>query len=153
MVSAMNDRPSWVTVTEAADLLGKSRRTIRRWATQAKLPSKDTPKGKLVDVSGHLAGSERPSSDVGGLQGRVATLTADVDNLTEVVRSLADERDYLRDRVKAQEDLLHEQNVIIQTMQMTKQKALPDPAKRRSWWKRFSGWIDPTTETDEPAGE
>ncbi len=154
--NSMTNDSQWVTIPEASALLSKSERTIYRWVSANRLTVRDTPEGKLVDVSDEITlPGARPSdvSDSDTQTAEMAKLQSDNDRLSDRVSQMTDERDYLRQQVDRLEGLLESQNVIIQTMQMTKQKALPDPARRRSWWKRFSGWIDPTADVDEAQGE
>src|SRR3972149_10017759 len=80
-----NDR-NLVTIAQAARLLGKSEKTIRRWIHTGKIPVLDTPSGRRVDISAHV-------QDVTGTvsQQDVATLTAQIEGLQEQGRTLQDE--------------------------------------------------------------
>ena len=148
-----NNRTEWVPIAEAARLLSVNARTVRRWVSEGKIPAMRDGKRRLVDDSERLGEKEDKQPDNILLREENIKLRAEADSHSAIIRTLTGERDYLRQQVDRLEGLLESQNVIIQTMQMTKQKTLPDPAKRRSWWKRFSGWIDPTAGTDEPASE
>ncbi len=139
-----------VTMSEAMRLLGLSRSTVSRRLKDGTLTGRKHEGKWLIGLPVDAIGVA-PDTPV-DLREQVIHLTHQVDQLTNQVTQLADERDYLRQQVDRLEGLLESQNVIIQTMQMTKQKALPDPTKRRSWWKRFSGWIDPTADVDGMQG-
>jgi hypothetical protein len=52
-----------VPLADAARLLGKPERTLRRWAAQGRLPATRTVDGWLVDVEpGHVAASDRAAN-------------------------------------------------------------------------------------------
>ena len=81
----------WVRVGEAARILDKSERTVRRWMTGGKIPVDRTKDTVLVDISGidiskPDISEETPDvdtllSDVDRLQSDTAQLMSDVDRL------------------------------------------------------------------------
>ena len=80
----------WVTIAEAAQELGLSERTVRRWAEVGKLPIRREVHPHLVDIAGHNAAkSDTPT-------GRVAELEAELARLRERLQELTQERNYLR---------------------------------------------------------
>ncbi len=90
----------WVTIREASIILDRTRRTLRRWVTQGKLPIDRSPYPALVDIAGHLRPSE-PDTDappvspvtVEILQAQVAGLTAQVGQLQERLTEIRTDRD------------------------------------------------------------
>jgi excisionase family DNA binding protein len=51
-----------VPLAEAARLLGKPERTIRRWAAQGKLPATRTVDGWLVEIDGQVAATDHAAT-------------------------------------------------------------------------------------------
>jgi excisionase family DNA binding protein len=107
----------WVTVKEAAALLSKSDRTIRRMASDGRLTKRREGARLLVKVPDTL-GQE---SDTVISVSEVESLRAEVDRLRTKVDMLTDERDYLRSALA--------------TALQLRQAALEAP--RRSWLDRL----------------
>lgn len=82
----------WVTIPQAAALLDKTERTIRRWVTDGDIPSQHVGRRLMVDVGARVA----PETDPATLQKQVDLLRADVTHLQTLVDQLTGERDYLR---------------------------------------------------------
>ena len=110
---AGTDTTLWVTVREAAERLGKSERTIRRWIAAEKLRVDRTTPVMRVDIAGHVYDNagQTPVGDVtmpvsdrttpGVDAGRVAELEAEVTRLSAV---LAEVRDALQDARTERDD-------------------------------------------------
>jgi len=77
-------------VAEAAQALGVSQRTVRRWAQIGKLPIRRDCRPHVVDI----AGQTPDTSDA--VAGQVGDLEAEIARLREHVQELVQERDYLR---------------------------------------------------------
>ncbi len=120
------DSQQWVTVPEAGRLLNKSERTIHRWVSSGRLPSRKESGRLLVDVSDVLpvTGVSDPSSmavlrsKVTDLQGQVDILQSEVDNLRDLVDRQDREIEFLR---QAHAAALRLQQVAIEQ-------------PKRSWW-------------------
>ena len=117
---------NWTTIKESCRLLGKNDRTIRRWVTSGRLPCKRTSEGLRVDIaavmpSGNAAATDRAQADT-------ALLLAQIQHLTEQVRTLTEERDFLKDTLQRDQQLrLAELS--------THQLASTAEAGRRPFWK------------------
>ena len=89
----------WVTVAVAAEALGKSERTIRRWVASGKLPTDRTTPAILVDIAGHMPprGVPKPEGDttMPDVAGEVAALRAEIERLREALDTCQAERDRL----------------------------------------------------------
>lgn len=73
-----NDNAQWVTIVQAATILGKSERTVRRWATSKRLPIDCQATPSLVDISNEL------NEDSNGLNQQLSDterLQDEIDNL------------------------------------------------------------------------
>lgn len=117
----------WVSVSEAARLTGKSERTVRRWMAGGRLQKKDNVGELVVGVPPDLVTYDRQgrtTSDNAPLQTETLRLQAEVDKLSEIVRQLTGERDYLRQALAA--------------ALTAQQKALPEHTARPWWalWRR-----------------
>ena len=86
------DGDDWQTIPEAARTLGKSERTIYRWAREGRIPVDRTVSPIVVNVGDVAPAAARVAPAVGELEG----LRAEVDRLRERVQELVQERDYLR---------------------------------------------------------
>jgi hypothetical protein len=113
-----NDTNTWVSVSEAAELLGKSERTVWRWVKRGKLAIDRSVTPHLVNVSdtvsdidtdktvtptvtpdrvSELEGTvERLREKVDRLASENEQLQADNDRLRDVLGEVRGERDYLR---------------------------------------------------------
>jgi Helix-turn-helix domain len=55
-----------VPLADAARLLGKPERTVRRWASQGKLPATRTADGWVVEIDGQVAATDRADGHSSG---------------------------------------------------------------------------------------
>ena len=85
-----DDGGQWVTVAQAAQALGVSQRTVRRWAEVGKLPIRRDVRPHVVNIAG-----QRPDTS-DAVAGQVGDLEAEIARLRERVQELVQERDYLR---------------------------------------------------------
>lgn len=133
-------KPRQVPLEEAMQLLGISRSTVSRRLKDGSLTGHKMHGKWLIDLpidtiaSSESAGDSPPDppDTVDELRLQLMQSTHQLTSLTNQFEQVEKERDFLRQRVMALEGLLHEQNIIMQTMQT--QKALPAPGKR-PWWK------------------
>jgi hypothetical protein len=103
----------WVTIADAARLLGKNERTIRRMMASGRLANDRTGPLIRVDIGPHMTG------EVSGLD--VTVLVAENERLKAVLEEIRAERDYLR-------------QVHAMALTLTKQiEALR--TERRAWWR------------------
>ena len=94
----------WVRVTDAAQLLGVSERTIRRWIQAGRLPSDDMGSATRVDVSGErqAQGPATPDMpDSAGHDVELAELRVRVQMLTEQRERLEEQLDHWRRQAEA----------------------------------------------------
>lgn len=115
---------TWVSVSEAVRLTGKSERTIRRWMTGGKVPTRDTLAGMEVGLAGNLVNHDRrtpATPDMPDLAVRVAELEASVRHCQALLEQVTGERDYLRSALAAS--------------LTTTQKLLPARAGQPPWWR------------------
>ena len=93
----INER--WVTVAEAAEALGKSERTIRRWLADGKVAGDRTGPAILVDIAGHMPPADVPKPEgdttTPDVAGEVAALQAEIERLREALDTCQAERDRL----------------------------------------------------------
>lgn len=122
-----DERHEWVSVSEAVGKLGKSERTIRRWITRGRLPSRDGVDGLEVDIAGKLPLDDRPESGESqappDLAGQVAELQAEVRHLQAMLEAVTGERDYLR---QAHAAALGTQRLLVENA---------SAARSRPWWR------------------
>ncbi len=99
---ADSERHEWVTVREAAELLGKSGRTIWRYVADGRLTVDRDMSPVLVDIWRELQDtpSGRPRDTVGALKAEIIRLTAEVDKVTALNDILQRERDELLKEVE-----------------------------------------------------
>ena len=119
-MSDTTDRERWVTVAEAATLLDKSARTIRRMVSDGRLSGQRVDRRIMVNVAPVLPSDDNIDnlrSEVDILRTRVAVLEQQVDMLTG-------ERDYLRQALA--------------TALRLAQPAIEAPRRRR-WWPPWGG--------------
>ena len=92
---ADSDRHEWVTVREAAELLGRSQRTIWRYVADGRLTANRDASPVKVDIWRELQDkpSQLPRDTVGSLKAEVIRLTAEVDKLATLNDMLRQERD------------------------------------------------------------
>ena len=90
------ERWRWVSVREAARLLGRSERSVRRWVAEGKLIVNRSGPVTVVDIGGQVPGVDVTTADV---TGEVDRLQAGCDRLREVLASVTGERDRLREVV------------------------------------------------------
>ncbi|MCC7354631.1 MAG: helix-turn-helix domain-containing protein [Anaerolineae bacterium] len=125
-----------VTVTEAAAILGVSRKTVKNLIAAGKLTATKIGRLRLVDLPDEVvlptepkptAPEPPPAPDAALLAAQLAQAQAEL----EAVKS---ERDYLRAHVA---QLTQNVSALTATIyQVTEQKALPAPRPReRAWWQ------------------
>ena len=83
----------WQTIPEAARTLGKSERTVYRWASQGRIPVDRAVSPCLVNVGNVSTGTPMAARVA---DGELEALRAENDRLRERVQELEAERDYLR---------------------------------------------------------
>ena len=151
------DTTKWVTVTEAAQLLGKSARTVQRWADTGRLPVTRHGRRVLVDIGaehyvidgedvdrGGQIGVDDTSSaappdatdrdmsaEVADLAVELAHVKVQLEQMTRTCEDTRQERDYWR-QVATREQELHAMTL--------NQKRIEGP--RGSWWARLFGGPD-----------
>jgi len=114
-----------VSVAEAARILGKSERTIRRWERDGKIPSDRTGPGIRVDIGGLLPDA------VGQVLTQADVLQVELERLQERVDDLTAERDFLRDRLLQAEAL---------SLMLAGERRQLTPGRRFRWpWQRGEG--------------
>jgi len=95
-----NDNDKWVTVSEAAALLGCSERTVWRRVKAEELDIDRSVTPHLVRVSDVVSDRVVTETDnvseLSELRLQVASLEAEVERLREVLQEVRSERDYLR---------------------------------------------------------
>jgi len=131
----------WVTIAAAAEALSRSERTIRRWASDGRLPADRSGPVILVDVAGQVSDTMAAAPDMAGqvadavtpeieaLRAKVVTLQAEVRRLGDVLAEVRSERDYLR-----QAHAASMQNVALLT-----ERAEDQPRRFRWPWQRRQG--------------
>jgi len=89
---ADNDRQrdQWVTIPQAAEILGRSTRTVRRYVTQGKLEADKSETPMLVNVADMVTDTGGQVADTGGQR---------VQELTETIERLEAEAQDLRGKV------------------------------------------------------
>ncbi len=112
--------PEWVTLKEAAEIAGKSLKTVRRWATTGTIGAQKDPTGKwfvrpedLIDrepAAMRSAELEVLTAELTAMRETFHTLAADLAAASERAGRAEAERDalqvtvdaYVRDRVRAE---------------------------------------------------
>lgn len=90
------DKPAyWVSIRQAAQLLAKSERTIRRWERDGKLTSDRTGPGILVDIGGLMPDKPEGVGTVIDTSSEVDLLRAEIERLQERLADCQAERDRL----------------------------------------------------------
>lgn len=106
-----NDIARWVTIREAAALLGKSERTIRRWVSSGRLGINRDVSPHRVDISGYApAEPDKPDVD---------TLVAENERLKRRVKELEADKIFL-------------QNALAMAL-ANQQKLIEAPRKKFKW--------------------
>ena len=130
----MTDELPWLTLTDAAELTGLNRETIRSRARRGLIPSRRGNAGHLlVQITGAVTVPDRGVAD---------QVTAYNRDLTEVVTELQEELTDLRDRVtraEAEREAVREvaeAKVAAAERLVTELQAML-AAARRPWWRRW----------------
>lgn len=113
----------WVNVSEAVRLTGKSERTVRRWMTGGKVPTRDTLAGLEVGLTGELVkeGTQATATpDTPDMTTKVTELETSVRHLQALLEQVTGERDYLRQALATS---------------LTTQKLLPGADHSHPWWQ------------------
>ena len=133
---------TWLTVTQARQVLGKSERTIRRWVSDGKLQSRQGDSGVevLVEGTGTDTGVEDVTPQVMpvDLQAEAQRLKAELDRRDRQIEELQNDKRHLQERAERLEQLLameknQNQRLIDYQLQpfwkkwFGKQKSLPAP--------------------------
>jgi tetrahydromethanopterin S-methyltransferase subunit F len=117
MPGAMSDKSQ--PINRAAEILGKSPRTILRWIQSGKVPAKQVDGEWRVDITGVMPHEKTATADVvSGLHEEMAALEAEVETLKGQLASQAEQIRSLNDR-------LHEAN----TLFLREQEQLTDGKK------------------------
>ena len=138
----------WVTVSEAAELLGRHERTIRRWEKTGKIPSDRTGPVLRVDIAGvvpYNAGTAPGATGAPPVQGEVVTeadllraeneqLRESLEDLREVVHDLRRQRDFLQQALTESQQNLALSQAIAQAL-TPQQPQLTDGTHTRRWWE------------------
>ena len=138
-----------MTMAEAIQALGVSRSTIERRIKKGTLTGYKERSRWIVDVPTDVSVDETDTSR--DVSDEVTRLMQRVTDLTRQLDEMREDRDRWRD--EAERSTLVSAQATAAANRLTERLALPDPAKRRSWWQRLSGWIDPTADVDEGQGE
>ena len=127
----------WMTVPLAQQALGKSERTIRRWAKYGKIQSRKGENGLevLVDTTGIGTGTRQavPQATPDIIQAELDRLKAELDRRDRQITSLEEDKRQLYEQLeKAQENLerqqqLHAYAVLPWWKKIGKRKELPLP--------------------------
>ena len=116
----------WLTIKAAAEALGRPQRTIRRWASDGRLPSDRSGPLILVDIA---ATGPATTAKVTATADEVTALQAEIERLRAVLAEVRSERDYLR-----QAHAASMQNVARLTERAS------EPRRRFRWpWARREG--------------
>lgn len=83
----------WQTIPEAARALGKSERTLYRWARQGRIPVDRSVSPLVVNVGNVSTGTPLAAKVA---QGELEGLRSEIERLRERIQELVQERDYLR---------------------------------------------------------
>jgi hypothetical protein len=132
----MTDELPWLTLTDAAELTGLNRETIRSRARRSLIPSRRGNAGQLlVQVTGAVTARD---------QGMTDQDTASDRGLTEVMTELQEELTDLRDRVTRAEAERDAAREVAEAKVMAMERQLADLREqlawhRRSWWRRLRG--------------
>jgi predicted DNA-binding transcriptional regulator AlpA len=133
------DRAHWVTVAEAAALLGKSERTVWRWVDKGKLPIDRSETPHLVDVSDedidvNVDTSDTSQTERGSLIDRLQTENQE---LRAANQRLELELRHAEDTIARQERELNR----LWSTHAAAMRGLPAPKEQRSWIERIFPWI------------
>ena len=132
----MTDELPWLTLTDAAELTGLNRETIRSRARRSLIPSRRGNAGQLlVQVTGAVTAPD---------QGMTDQDTASDRGLTGVMTELQEELTDLRDRVTRAEAERDAAREVAEAKVMAMERQLADLREqlawhRRSWWRRLRG--------------
>lgn len=140
------DIVEWLPTIQAAARLGKSERTVQRYAKAGKLESKTDDSGKLLIGFATLADSVTPEDDSQPTQDTNITTNADSSNATadkiydKVIEDYRSQISELQDKLerttfqlgRMQSDLEHKDNEI---------KLLTDKKLELTKWQRFKKWF------------
>jgi methyl-accepting chemotaxis protein len=142
----------WVTIAEAATILGKSTRTIRRYVAQGKLGADkskspmlvrvsdmtDTVADTVADTGGQVADIDRQASDT--LRATIQDLERKVDRLAAANDRLEAANDRLQDLLERAEGEVDYLRQALAASMGNQQKLLEAQTGRRSWIERLLPW-------------
>ena len=136
-------------IARAAEILGKSPRTVLRWIQSGKVPAQKIDGQWYVDVSGVMPSERTAPADV------ASEKDAEISDLREEIADLREEVPLLRSQLTEKDEEVSDlrkgitllrsqlsekdrQIVELHTLLGRAQKALPNPGKKRWWmfWKR-----------------
>lgn len=130
-----NDRPTWTPIDKAAELSGKSDRTLRRWVASGKLRHRREAGRLYVDLSSPAltGGDSGQDSDIASelteARQQIATLTAELASVKAVLSEVIGERDYLRQAL-----------AMSLTLEQKRLEAATPPARPWRWpWQKTEG--------------
>jgi excisionase family DNA binding protein len=125
-----------VTITEAAAILGVSRKTIKNLIAAGKLTATKIGRLRVVDLPDEVGflTETRPATPEPPPAPDAALLAAQLAQAQAELEAVKAERDYLRNHVA---QLTQNVSALTATIyQLTEQKALPAPRPReRAWWQ------------------
>lgn len=136
-------------VARAAEILGKSPRTVMRWIQSGKVPSKKIDGQWYVDISGVMPSEMSAPADIGSendaeiadLRAEIADLRKEVPFLRSQLTVKDGEVSNLTKGITSLRSQLSEKDrqiVELHTLLGRVQKAPPNPGKKR-WWKFWMG--------------
>jgi len=153
----------WLTIAEAAQALGVSVRTVRRWAQTGKLPIRRGSRPHMVNVSG-IAGQSLANTgqmpdmaavvpdrvadletEIGLLQGALQDATGELEELRSEIAVLQErlqELEPLESQVVSLQAALQEareerdflRNALAVALTRIPQLEAPPPQRKRRWW-------------------
>ena len=130
----MTDELPWLTLSEAADLTGLNRETVRSRARRGLIPYRRSNRGEMVvQIAGAATGADREAT---------GAVTDPDRGLAEVVTELQEEITDLRDRVtKAEADRDRAVEVAAARVEASERIIAELRAEveywRRPWWRRW----------------
>ena len=145
-----------ITLEDAARLLGKSQRTVYRYAEQGRLTTHDTPAGKLFDRSQVEAlahelnvtpATVHPATELVPLSDMLSELhrkDADLAAAYERLQAAAHENGRLRERLEMQQKALTDADMTRQRLtaaeaQLERYKQEVERLRRRNFWQWLLG--------------
>lgn len=141
-----NDNDTWLPVSEAAQVLGVSERTIWRRVRAGKLPIDRSVTPHLVGVSDVDSDAGMPEGDIDSdrvteLEGKILELQRKIERLAADNQELEAQTGRLQDvldEVRSERDYLRQAHAASLS---TQQRLLEAQMGRRSWIERLLPWM------------